>query len=92
MPLTAGMHVERFEQAMYSVYVHGNCPAGRMFCREYLKRSPGDMEMLSNACACCTRHGKYRKAVGYAEQMLAVDPDNADACDSSRTPAVACRT
>ncbi|MBR4746450.1 MAG: hypothetical protein IK061_03490, partial [Desulfovibrio sp.] len=52
-----------------------------MFCREYLKRSPGDMEMLSNACACCTRHGKYREAVGYAERILAVDPDNAGACD-----------
>ena len=63
-----------------------------MFCREYLKRRPGDVEMLSNACACCTRHGKYREAVGYAEQMLAVDPDNAGACDFLAHACAACRT
>ncbi len=77
----AGMHVERFVQAMYYVYMHGDYRAGLVFCREYLKRRPGDVEMLNNACACCTKLGKYREAVGYAESVLAVDPDNADACD-----------
>ena len=76
----AGMHVERFVQAMYYVYMHGDYRAGLVFCREFLKRRPGDVEMLNNACACCTNLGKYREAVGYAESVLAIDPDNADAC------------
>ena len=45
----AGMHVERFVQAMYYVYMHGDYRAGLVFCREFLKRRPGDVEML-NQC------------------------------------------
>ena len=80
----AGMCVERFEQAACCVRMHGDRRAGLLFCREsreILKRRPGDVEMPSNACVCCTKLHKCREAVSYAERMLAVNPDNTDACD-----------
>ena len=70
---------DRFVQATYYTFMGRDYGAALRFASEYLKRRPGDVQMLNNASACCTKLGLFREAAGYARQVLDVNPESFDA-------------